>query len=172
MNPLLKTDTCHQYPGDQTATDHADHACGTPQPHSASDHAGLHGYQSAARLVAAENIHDESASARAQRIRMRGEALKLRSLPSLSKVDAALYRLTRHIDKSIPWQFRASTAILPRFWFSVHHTVAVSALRQVHQQVRRLGLTRVADTTGFLAEHCRWYGWFCSFSSCVTRALQ
>ncbi len=172
MNPLLKTETGHQYPGDQTATDRVCHSDTRQQPHSASDHAGLHGYQSGVRSAAAENIHDESASARAQQIRMRDETLILRGLPSFSRVDAALHRLTRHIDKSIPWQFRASTAILPRFWFLVHHTVAVSVLRQVHQQVRRLGLTRVADTTGFLAEHCRWYGWFCSFSSCVTRVLQ
>ena len=171
MNPLLKTETDHQYQGDQTATNHAERVCGTQQPHSASDPAVPHGCQSAGHWAAAGKNNDELASAKAQRIYMHGEALKLQARP-FSGVDAACYRLTRHIDKSIPWHLQASPSTACRIWFSVHHTVAVSVLRQAHAAVCRLGLTRVPDTTGFLAEHCRWYGWFCSFSSCVTRVLQ
>ena len=170
---LHGTENHHQYLDDQTATSRDCHSGNKPPLHSASDPAASDAYLLAEHLVAAEKIRDESANAKVRQIYMRDAGLRRRDRlhPSSSVADAALHRLTHHIGKSIPGGLRTSPAILPRFWFAAHNKVAVFALHQVHRKVHQLGLIRVADTTGFLVEHCRWYVWFCSFSQFVTSNL-
>jgi len=160
----------HHNQDNQMATDH-DHQSGNKPPsHSISNPVASDACLSAEHSEAAEKTRDECATAKVQQIYRHAEALRLhgRVHPSISVFESALRGFTRHVDKSIPWSLRASRAILPRFWFSVHHKAAVSALHQVHRQVHQLGLTRVEDTKGFLQKHCRWYGLFCSFSQVVT----
>ena len=164
------TDTRHQFQDDQTATDHDYHSDIKPPLHSASNPVAYDGCLSAAHSAAGGNTRDGADIARARQIHMHGGALRRwgRVPPSFSTADAVLRHLTHHIGISIPAGLRTSPAILPRFWFSVHNKVAVSALHQAQRKVHQLGLTRVEDTKGFLAEHCRWYGLFCSFSQVVT----
>lgn len=171
---LSGTEIDHQYQDDlKRATDHDHHSGNKPPSHSTSNPAVSDGYLSEERLAAAEKTRDESATAKARQIYMRAGALRRRGPvhPSFSAADAALHGLTRHIGKSIPARYRASSTILSRFWFLIHYKVAVFALHQAHRQVHRLGLTRVEDKSDFLAKNCRWYLWFCSFSQFISSRL-
>lgn len=153
-----------QCQGGQKATGHGDQHLQRPPSPAASSPAGTGACPDRGRPAENRSIHAEFERAKAQCTRMRGAALESRYQAGLAAGAYADYDLSRHIRRSIPWPLQASEAILRRFWFSVHHTAALVALRQAHRAARRLGLTRVADTRGFLDRYCRWYGHFCSLS--------
>jgi len=167
----LQTETCHQLTDDQTAIGH-DHLHGLkPSPHPASLTCETPECPNQDRTAASKNIHDLSERAKAPRIYMHAAIVESRCRASFAAGVYAERALTSHIDKSIPWHLRAKVTTLRGFWFLIHYRVAVFALRQAHRRVHQLGLTRVADRSGFLSENCRWYDYFCSFSRLVSSVL-
>jgi hypothetical protein len=110
--------------------------------------------------------------AKAQDIYMHGEALRRESELYLQDGGHAQFQLANHIHRSLPSHLRAKPTMLRKWWYSVHLAAADKALRQVVLSARRLGLTHVEDTKGFVADHCGWYVAFCILSRmCCVFAL-
>jgi hypothetical protein len=104
------------------------------------------------------------ASATVQEIWLRSEEelVKAGYLRDRANGVFACWDIARHMQKSLPHGCKASASIVKRFWWRVHFAVATTALRQVQREVRRLGLTHVPDTRGFVQEKCAWYVRFCA----------
>lgn len=168
---LSGTETDHLYLDDKRATGLECPVCCMPQLHLTSNPAVPNGCLSVQHLGVAEKTHDELEHAKAQRKRRRAANVELQYQQALANGDVALWSLSNHIYRSLPAHLRASSSILGRLWFSAHYKVATLALVKAHREARRLGLIRVADRVGFLATHCRWFGWFCSFSLFVSSWL-
>jgi len=163
-----ETGNCPQLSDDRMATGH-DHPHGLkPSPHPASLTCAPPVYPNQGQTAASKNTRDLFEHAKAQRIYMRGVRAEARYQVSFEAGVFAARDLSSHMWKSLPWHLQAKVTILRGFWFSVHYKVATLALRQVQQSARRLGLTRVADTTDFLSKNCRWYRYFCSFSQFIS----
>lgn len=159
MTPL-ETEKSPRYPDDQMATHRHQSSRETPPSHSASCPGASPECPGRGQTAAGRNAHDLFERAKAQEIDMHGERLARQYRQNLANGAYALRDLSCHMRKSLPYALKASPSTLGRFWFSVHYRVATFVLRQAHRQACRLGLTRVADTKGFLARHCGWYRWY------------
>ncbi len=159
-----KMGTSRHLPGNQTAIGPEDRNGQKPSLCSPSLTGDFHGTQVADRTGADDNIADPVEHARALQRCKRGAVAISRYRDAVEAGVFAGRDLSRHMWRSLPWHLQARSTTLRRFWFSVHQGVATVALRQVQRSARRLGLTRIADTTRFLWENCRWYVCFCSFS--------
>lgn len=166
-----KADATARLPGaTQTATDHAPARYATTRDWRAACAAARRGGAQAAPGSA--DGRDATPCARATAPGKRTRAAAERYQRFLSERAAGVYAVTQlshRVQRSLPRASTSSRATLRTAWVAVHRRAADIALRQARRSVRRLGLTHVADTRGFLRAHVGWYWSFCDLSAWLLR---